>query len=84
MKLKFIIIAIFSVILIVSVICDEQTHENVRIFKYIAVIAATVLMAITMYNVIVDYKDSSPKNYKNINHSFYNAKQTICTKLKKG
>lgn len=84
MKLKLIIIAIFSVILIVSVICDEQTHENVRIFKYIAVITATILMIFTIYNVVVDYKDTQPQNYKNIDHSFYNAKQTICTKSKKG
>ena len=59
MNTKFIIIAIFSVILIISVICDEIFHESIRIFKYIAAIAGTVLMVITIHNTTINYKKKS-------------------------
>lgn len=66
MNTKFIIIAIFSVILIISVICDAIYHENIRIFKYIAAIVGTVLMVITIHNATINYKNDQQKANKKV------------------
>lgn len=66
MNTKFIIIAIFSVILIISVICDEIYHENIRIFKYITAIAGTVLMVLTIHNATISYKNDQQKINKKV------------------
>lgn len=75
MNTKFIIIAIFSVILIISVICDEIFHENIRIFKYIAAIAGTVLMVITIHNTTINYKNDQQKANKKVEQNITVEKQ---------